>query len=677
MNRSANDTILLNMSEAEFGKMVSELLKLAREGDLLALSTLPLGHATIVADSFFAGEAVSSDARGRAVHSILRWAVDRLRPTGEHSWLATSWRGYNILHCFYIEGMKASDLAEAMAISEQTLYQSRPQAVANVATILREEILSPTDRRNRERYAMTDRYASHSAMSQRILRTTAVFTRSLPISLIHQMIEDSDIDELQSNVHTLVGSSLLVVNQAGTEVALRPEMRDFLLTMLSPDERSRLHQAASLHYLQQHDYLEAARQLRQSGDMAGAASVLIKYKKMMFDNLQIEELAELVGEFQRPELTLDLWTKLKIVSGEIAEFSKETEVALTEYQQALAAPDKMTKALAYYRRARAFERQSVGESLAHYGYAIRLIEERADQSGDSDPDRAGDQLLLQMYIDRAWIFIQVQPDMAKAKADLARAQQLISEQNRTAWSDLHNAFGRLYVNQHRPDEAAHHYWEAWLAANEIQDIARMTNTAHNLGDTLSDQGDFEQAIHYLGQSLELSVKSNNRQMQGLCNLSIGACHFYQNQFDDAIYAYKKALGIFEETNNHTIQLRAYFNLAEVYAALNDVSPMRRYFDEGYSRAQQLKDEAAVRDFLRLCENYPILNQSNSFENLNPRQELVLKHLQNNEQITNREYQIIASVSQKQAVRDLNELIKLGLINRQGKGRATHYRLVSR
>ena len=687
MSIGTNDTILLEMSQDEFGKMISEVLKLVRDGDLLALSTTPLAHASLVDDCFWPGEPISSDARGRAIQSLIAWAVDRLRPTGEHSWVANAWRSFNILHTFYIHGMRASELAEEMAISEQTLYQSRPRAIASVAQLIREEVQTPSDRSNRQRYALADRYARHTENEQQLLRLVSIFTRSIPVSLVHELHKQvtttsKQISDRQTAIHQLIGRNLLVGNEAGTEVALRPEMRSFLRTLLTPDERGRLHNAAADYYLQQQEYLEAARQLRNAGEHNSAAQVLIEHQRKLFDNLQIEELAELVGEFQRAELSLDLWARLKIVSGEIAEFSKEIDVALREYQQALAAPDIQIKALAYYRRARAFEHRNVGESLAHYGYAIQLAEDLTCNAASMDGKKNVDNrvakeeklidLLAEMYIGRAWIYIQMQPNPEKAAADLRRAEHLTNENNRTAWADLHNSYGNFYEIEDKLEHATQHYRQAWLAANEIQDLARMTNTSHNLGGVLSKSGDFGQALHYLTQSLELSNNSNNRQVQGACHLSIGACHYWQHQYEEAIEDYHAARQIFEETGNHTLQLRAYFNLAEAYAELSDLSQARHYFEYGYTKAQTLKDEGSIREFLALAEAHPNLMNSSSTNHLNERQQQALLHIQTQGQITNRGYQELTKVSQKQAVRDLNEMMELGLIERKGKGRATHY-----
>lgn len=66
-----------------------------------------------------------------------------------------------------------------------------------------------------------------------------------------------------------------------------------------------------------------------------------------------------------------------------------------------------------------------------------------------------------------------------------------------------------------------------------------------------------------------------------------------------------------------------------------------------------------------------------FLNLNRRQLKVLRYLQNIPQIKREEYVEIMDVSTMTAYRDLNELVKKGLIKVDGEGRATRYMLTTR
>ena len=686
-DHAQNDTILLNMQPDELDSVLSNALKMYRDGDVLALSTSQLAQSSLIKSGQLAGEQISADGRGRLTQSLLRWAVERIRPAGEHNWLLSNWRSYNILHHFYIKGMRASELAENMAIAEQTLYQSRPQAISTLSRLLREEMVQPSDERGRRNYALADRYSRHNQLEQQLLRSISVFPHSIPTALLHKLIGDKEralsatlapaLTDIQAGIHNLVTDNLLISNEQGSELVLQPDMRQFISTLLLPDERKHLHCAASEHYRQQKMFLDTAWQLRAANEYQAAAQVVIDHQRDIIDSLQIEELTDLVAQFTQQELNEELWSRLKIVAGEIAEFSKDIDAAIEEYRQALSAPTKKTKALAYYRRAKAFEHSSMDESLAHYDYAIRLMEElKGDAAKRTDNKKMKElnPLLVRMYIDQSWIYLQQKPNLTRAEISLHKAQDAIDEGDRLTWSDLHNALGVFYLKKGDSAQTEEHYWQAWLAANEMQDIERMTNTAHNLGYHLCVNGKYEQALEYLGKSRELSNKTSNRQMEAFCDLSLGICYFYLQRYKESIPYYESAAKIADDLGNQPILIRSYCNLAESYAELGNDEQMHHCFSEGLRMAAEYGDEGAKQDLIAMLDTYPQLATKPQKIELNERQQQALDHVKLHGQITNREYQDIAEVSQKQAVRDLNDLLDKGVLARVGKGRSTSYTL---
>jgi tetratricopeptide (TPR) repeat protein len=665
-----NDTILLAEGEMSLRGQVAEALKLYREGDLLALSMLPLAHTSLVQSGLLTGEPATSDMRGRAMQSLLHWAVDRLRPGGAHSWLLPAWRTYNVLHHFYLHNMRASDLAEAMSVAEQTLYQWRPQAIAALTQVIGEELASPRDLLARKRYALADRYARHTAAEQQLLRLAAVFPHSIPTELLHQLAETFAVGEVAATLHALAAANLLISSDEGDKVVIHPEMRPYLLTLLPTDLRQSLHSVAGAYYQSQGDHLEAARQLRAASHWEQAAALLIEQQRSIVDNLQIEELGELVGQFRSTEVSASTWAKLKLVAGEVAELTRDLDAALLEYQQALNAPDVYTKANAYYLRAKVFGHKNIDEALAHYAYAIQLVEEERQRT--SAPDGRTDALLVRMYIQRAWIFIQVRPDLARAASDLHQAQALIDRSDRRLWCDLYTVLGEYHHYRRDPSVSIEHYWQAWLAANEVRDAERMSQAAHNLGLVyMDDLRQYDQALAYLQRSQELACQTGNRQMEGLCSMSRGACYFWLQQLPLALTAYQGAAGLFAETGNRTLLTRTHYGLAEAHAALGDLPQAHEHLQAGLAIANELGDAGALADFAQLTRDYPQLVRP--MDAASERQQKALAYMQQHGQITNRAYQELTGVSQKQSVRDLNEMVAQGILVRVGSGRATAYR----
>jgi tetratricopeptide (TPR) repeat protein len=669
-----NDTILLTQPPLHLEEQITTALKALRDGDPLALGALPLAHTTLVNDCFLTGEPTTTDRRGWILRALLCWSIDRLRPAGEPSWVKPAWRHYNILYHVYLEGARASALAETMAIAEQTLYQLRGQAISALTSVVRSELATPENRTSHQQIVNADRYARLTSNQQQLLRLAAVFPGAAPVALLHTLAQTLGNPDALSAAHQLTLHYLMNSDGAGSTFAVHPAMRTLALTQLSPQERRLAHQTAAEHYAAQQNYLEAAYQWRAAEQPERTARLLIDHQRDIVDNLQIEELKELLAAFRPGELTPGLWARLKILAGEIAEFTRNFPDALAEYQQALAAPDLQTKALAYYRRAKAFEQTNSDESLAHYARAVQLLETTA--TTPTAEERLT--LLGNIYIDRAWLQMQVRADLARAETDLLRARTLLDSapalRDQPVWCDLYNALGEFYHRTGKPALAEEHSWQAWLAANEARDLERMSKTAHNLGLVYMDNlRQYDRALEYLRKSEELSRRTGNRQMEALSAMSIGACHYWLGDLRTAITYYEAAAAIFGESGNRALLARTHFGLAEAYADLGEQGSARRHHQEGATIATALGDQGALQDFAALAQQHSYLAApAPTSEALSTRQQKALSYVRQHGQITNREYQTLTGVAQKQSVRDLNELVAAQLLQRQGNGRATCY-----
>lgn len=674
-----NDTILLAQPPAYVEEQIGAALKALRDGDLLALGASPLAYTSLVTDCFLTGEPMTTDRRGWILRAVLVWAIERLRPAGEASWLKPAWRFYNILSHFYLEGARASILAEAMAMAEQTLYQLRAQAISALARVVRSELATPEQRASRKQVVNTDRYARLAAHEQQLLRLAAIFPGAAPAPLLYALANTLGNQDASAAAQQLVLQQLLSSDGQGSEFVVHPEIRSLALTQLSAQERRLAHRAAAEHYTAQHNFLEAAQQWRAGEHPERAAHLLIEHQRDLIDNLQIEELTALIARFRAADLAPGLWARLKILAGELAEFTHNFAVALAEYQQALAAPDLQTKALAYYRRAKAFEPINSDESLAHYVRAIQLLE-TAGTAPPATEERLT--LLSNIYIDRAWLQMQVRADLPRAEADLFRARALLNDapalRNRPIWSDLDNALGEFYHRSGQPELAVDHNWQAWLTANEARDLERMSKTAHNLGLVYMDNlRQYDRALEYLHKSAALARQTGNRQMEALSAMSIGACHYWLGDLQAAIDHYSAAAASFTEMGNRALLARAHFGLAEAHADRNERVAAGRHYQEGYTIATALGDQGALQEFAQLAQQHPDLTatpDAGAAPALSERQQKALRYVRQHGQITNREYQTLTGVAQKQSVRDLNALVAAQLLQRQGSGRATHYAL---
>jgi hypothetical protein len=72
----------------------------------------------------------------RALRSVLQHAIEALRPPGEQNLTAAEWTLYNILDLKFRQGLRMSDIAYRMAVSESDLYRKQRVAIQEMARML-------------------------------------------------------------------------------------------------------------------------------------------------------------------------------------------------------------------------------------------------------------------------------------------------------------------------------------------------------------------------------------------------------------------------------------------------------------------------------------------------------------------------------------------------------------
>jgi hypothetical protein len=79
----------------------------------------------------------------KALQSVLRQAIDNLRPDDSLPSNAHEWMLYNILDLRFVQGRKIRDTAQRLALSESDLYRKQRVAIDEVArqlSIMEEQV---------------------------------------------------------------------------------------------------------------------------------------------------------------------------------------------------------------------------------------------------------------------------------------------------------------------------------------------------------------------------------------------------------------------------------------------------------------------------------------------------------------------------------------------------------
>ena len=657
------DGVILSQLTAEaFVQVVADAFRQYRrsrqQGDLLPLTESILAGSPLVAEALLEGEPMTLAVQAQGMQALLHWAVDQLQPGGQPSFTAVHWRSYHVLFYPYLAGWTFNQLSEVMGLSEQGVFKARRRALEAVAHLLHQELKERSDISGRRQYLVETRYQSLTTTTQTALHLLAAFATPIPLKWWQQMLAQWPLPT-PDNWESL---PFVLWQEAKAEVSIHEGVRSFLQSHLSLTEQTRIHHIASHFYQQAGNYLQAIHHLSQQEPQEEAALLLIEQYQTIIHQGQIEALKPIIATFRQLHLTEMTWIRLKVAAGDVAMLAQDVKTAVVEYGLALGASDPYWKALAYYRRAKAFHSQNLDEAIAHYDFGIHLLAE-----AESHPS-----LLVEMYIDRAWFYMQDRPNLAKAALSLQQAQTSIDKQNRAQWANLHNAWAGLYYFHQDTAQEFYHRQQAWLAANDAQQKSLMIKTAHNLGQAYMRDKAYEQALIYLQKAQQFAQQTGDRQKEGMCYKTMGACCFWLKAYEAAITFYEQAYHIFEQTGNRNWLGRVCYDLTEAYAEIGETEPMQQYFAQGIAIAQALNAQQLLQAMNQLARYYPGLMPIDT--TLNERQRLAFDYIKQHGAITNKAYRGLVHVSPRTAVRDLEEMVEEGILQKEGQGRGTHYTL---
>lgn len=629
--------------------------------DVSGLAQSPLAHCRLVKGGLLEGDESYPEARGYALRATLDWGLKKLGAKGTSRAL----QSVEVLQKRYIEGMSNTEYADLRGLlNDSTAQARRKSAIGKITKILRAEAKSPTELEQRKQGMIGLRYGDCSANEQEVLRFLAIFRESVPVSI-------ADVVEhitLQPHLSRLLGVNLLISDDEVAQIGVHPEIRAYLLTCLSSDERGRWHRATGAFYEEQGNLIEAVYHLQRAGQIEAAAGLLIGQEQLIGDQLPIVPLQERLADFQRAALSAKMWVQLKILAGRTAELANQLNVAQREYEQALGAEDDTIKAEAYYRLARVYEQRDLDAALLHYAACQKVL------TNVKEPQ--GRELFAKAYISEAWIFIEQRPDLNAAAGNLRKAERILAGYEGQEWSplrsDIHNAWSTFYEHKNDPKLSLEHGWRAWQYAREAQDVVRSINTAHNLGVSYFGQAQYDEARTYFEESQKLALQAGNKRMAALSSKGIGSCYVSgSSEHEKAIPYYRNAHNYFNKNGNEFWQSVVCYDLAEAHAQLGNTKQAKQYFDEGIRITEALGNQH-LRDALEeLGQSYIELSAD-----LPPRQLQAVGFIRKNGTINRQEHIALTQVSKVTASRDLNSLVKKGICVKEGRARATCYKMAT-
>lgn len=390
-------------------KYVKEALQLVQKslgsGHILDLAQSPLAHSSLVTSSLLSGEAHTPHALAQGLMAVLQWGIEQLK---NDSLAKKQMRFYDVLYSIYLNDFKIPYLAEKQNVDKRTIYNWRDRALVTLVSVLQTEQSTPQYREKRQWILLDGRYQTCSVANQTLLRRLAIFQQPVPLSWVKKQ---NDL----INLNELIDHGWINFHPATETISLHPETRAYLQSLLSPTEKKTGHKEAVNQYRQRHLYILAAYHLGQisSWEWDAAISLLHEHFQDIQNEGKLDELERFLSTVVPTDLTTVGLGKFKLLIGQINE-PRDTTFACLAYTEALSCNDPTVCAFAYSRLAKIYQSSDLNESLASYQRAIELLTPYPNW------------LLAHVYIERAWIYIQSQPNIPLASQDLQQAEELIN-----------------------------------------------------------------------------------------------------------------------------------------------------------------------------------------------------------------------------------------------------------
>ncbi|MGI2905460.1 tetratricopeptide repeat protein, partial [Tolypothrix sp. VBCCA 56010] len=126
-------------------------------------------------------------------------------------------------------------------------------------------------------------------------------------------------------------------------------------------------------------------------------------------------------------------------------------------------------------------------------------------------------------------------------------------------------------------------------AREISDRNCEGKSLSNLGLAYLDQGQYQQAIDLLQQSLEIAREINARNSEGICLMNLGLAYLYQGQYQQAIEFLQQSKQIATEISDRNTQGKSLGNLGLAYFSQGQYQQAIEFFQESKQIAREIND----------------------------------------------------------------------------------------
>ena len=566
----------------------------------------------------------------------------------------------------YWEEKTENQICYEFNFHRSTYYRCLDKIQEALEQILWQELTTPTHLVERRTIALLQQC---DKLAKSIINLCSLIEGEIVLN--HLLLSLKNLEKAigQKYINQLISWGVLQIVDAQL-VSFDTTIADEWKKRLDSQERINAHKlAVSYYHYQKNPRLEAWHYQQAGNEEKSAELVLGNIAHISRD--QYKEWYQLLDALTLTKFDKNERGRLILAKAKLSELLFGLSRARTFYETLLSHDfPELIRAEAYAELGDSYSQSDKLQAQHYFSKSIALFEQ-LPLAVDGEK-----QLFIKALIWQAWISLETEQDLPKAKKRLDEVELLLGDSSQAHWMESfcawHNALGKYEELCKNGAKSAEHRIQAYHFAQAIQNKRLRVECAHNVAETYTWEGKFELAQQLLTQAKQEAKEIEYLRMHGMLHKIQGVWYALQNQHQEAIVEYKNALDYFSTTGYQKFWGYTYADLAESNVMTGNISHARQH----YSIAQQvaIKQEDVVLiaylNKLKQSDTYPELSPEFA---LDPQQCAIVAFIRREKFIKSRDAASV-SLSKEQLIRELNTLIKKGVVEKLGVGPSTKYRL---
>ncbi len=159
--------------------------------------------------------------------------------------------------------------------------------------------------------------------------------------------------------------------------------------------------------------------------------------------------------------------------------------------------------------------------------------------------------------------------------------------------EMYEKLGKAYENNYKAGDAADAYFQAIQYCREADLKSQLPQLLYNYALMASYAGRHDNALAALEEVLDLLKQHPDKQLEARAYMQLGLVHFFQENWNEALTFYERALSMATAMDNKTGISIAYNNIANIFQKKDNLKEANQYYQKALRIQRETADSASM------------------------------------------------------------------------------------